>query len=70
MLSIYTERKKKRNTKFDIEYQNNKWIYFHNFFHQIKVMIWLMIILSHNAVPHAKSEENPLSKVCIFLKIS
>ena len=33
----YTESKKKRNTKFDIDFQNNHLIYFHNVFHHMKV---------------------------------
>ena len=69
--AIYTERKKKRNTKFDIKYQNNDWIHFHNFLttrksNQSLIITWLIISLSskrhqkaegHNAVPHTKSEE-------------
>ena len=74
----YTECKKKRNTKFDTEFQN--WIYFHNFittwkFNQSLIMIWLTMILNfksrqkagcHYAITHTKSEENPLSKVWSF----
>ena len=69
----YTERKKKRNTTFDIEFQNNDWIYFYNIFNARKsneslFMIWLIVSLSskrhqkagNNSVPHTKS------KVCRF----
>ena len=28
----FTERKQKRNTKFDVEFMNNNWLYFHIFF--------------------------------------
>ena len=70
MGGLYTERKKKRNTKFDLEFQNNHWIYFQNLFTAWKsiqslIMIWQIIILSfksrhkavgQNAVLHTKSE--------------
>ena len=75
-----TERKKKRNTKFDIDFQSNHCIYLHNFFttwksNQSLIMIWEIIILSieshrkaegQNAVPHTQSEEKTLSKVWLF----
>ena len=33
IITKYIERKKKRNTKFDIDFQNNKFgLYFHKFF--------------------------------------
>ena len=76
----YIERKMQRNTKFDIEYQNNNWITFHNFVttrksNQSLIMIWLITSLSskrhqktggHNAVSHTKSIENPLSRSASF----
>ena len=80
VLAMYTERKKKRNLKFDIDFQNNHLMYFHNYFttwksHQSLILIWEIIILSfesrykakgQNAVPHTKSEEKMLSKVWFF----
>ena len=56
---IYTERKKKRNAKFDIDFQNNHSIYFHNFFttsksNQSLILIWEIIILSFESRHKAK----------------
>ena len=76
----YTVRKKKRNMKFDLEFQNNHLIYFQMFFttwksNQSLIMIWQINILSFksrhkavgpNAVHHTKSEEKTLSNVWIF----
>ena len=74
---LYTERKKKRNMMFDIEFQNYHWIYFLNLFitwitNQSLIMVWQIISLSfksrhkavsQNAVPHTKSEEETQTKV-------
>ena len=81
---LYTERKKKRNTKFDIELQNYHWIYVLNLFttwtsNLSLITIWQTIglcfkschkAISQLAIPHTKSEEETLSKVWNFCKIS
>ena len=80
----YTERKKKRNSKFEIELQNNLCIYFQICFTTRKskqsfITICLNNILSSNsrqkaggltALPHTKSDDNSPSKVYLFFKIS
>ena len=77
---LYTEC----NMKFDLEFQNNLWIYFLNFFttwykQSLIIILWQTNFLSfksrhkavgENAIPNTKSEEKTLSNVWNFSKTS
>ena len=77
---MYTEHKKKCNRKFDIEFQNNHWLYLHNFSpHESLISLWswydkalfcFLKVVTKKVVITQYPMQNPkkktLPKVCNF----
>ena len=59
---------KRNTTKFEIKFQNNLWIYLHNFFTSRKskqslIMIWLIILSSNSCQKGVGHNDVPLNKI-------